>query len=274
MQVGPSPGPVVAGRAAIVATPPGPEGAQVVEPDGPMVVSLGEAPKQTFQPDFGVHTRMGTAAAFRQALAEAGEYARRRRLALADRPPVDLGLDALAELIGGKRRVIVHAHRADDLLTALRIAGEFDLDLVLAGAAEAYLVRDAIAAADVPVLVGPVMLRSWSPSERTNASFRNAAFLADAGVRVGFMSGFEGYVPKVRVVLWEAAVAAAHGLGAERALQALTIDNARIMGIDRSVGSLEVGKYGDLVLFDGDPFEYTSHVTATVVAGVVRDGER
>lgn len=273
MRVAPSPGPVVAGRAAIVSTPPFPEGAAAERADEAMVVSFGEPPKYEFDKGFGVHTRMGTAAAFRQALADAAEYARRRRLKLGDRPPVDLGLEALAEVIGGQRRVVVYAHRADDLLSALRIGFEYDLSITLAGAAEAYLVREAIAQAGVPVLVGPVMLRSWSDGERTNASFRNAAYLVEAGVQVGFMSGFEAYVPKVRVVLWEAAIAAAHGLGRERALEALTLDGARILGVDGDRGSIEVGKRADLVLFDGDPFEYASHVTHVVVAGQTYPGE-
>ena len=83
----------------------------------------------------------------------------------------------------------------------------------------------------LPVLVGPVMARSWSPDgELSNMSFENAAILAEAGVPLGFTGGFEGYVPKVRVVLWEAAVAAANGLGAERALHALTLGGATAVG--------------------------------------------
>ena len=100
-----------------------------------------------------------------------------------------------------------------------------------------------------------------------NASLENAALLADAGVPIAFTSGFEGYVPKNRVILFEAAVAAANGLGAERTLRALTIDAAKILGIADRVGSLEAGKDADVVLFDGDPFEYTSHVEAVLVNG-------
>ena len=119
-------------------------------------------------------------------------------------------------------------------------------------------------------LVGPVMARSWSPDgELSNMSFENAAILAEAGVPLGFTGGFEGYVPKVRVVLWEAAVAAANGLGAERALHALTLGGATAVGVEDEVGSLQVGKRADLVVFDGDPFEYTSHVCAVVIEGAV-----
>jgi imidazolonepropionase-like amidohydrolase len=178
-------------------------------------------------------------------------------------------MEALSELLAGKRKAIFYAHRADDILSALRIADEYGLDIVLAGAAEGWLVRDEIAAAGAPVLVGPVMSRSWRDGEQRNSNFENAGLLRDAGIEVAFMSGYEGYVPKVRVVLWEAAIAAANGLGPERTLEALTLTPARILGIDDRVGSIEVGKVGDLVLFDGDPFEYASHACAVLIAGEI-----
>lgn len=268
MQVGPSPGPVVAGRAAIVSVRSESTGAAVMVADGAVVFSLGEVPKRLFGED-GVRSRMGAAAVVRQALTDARAYAARMRLGRADRPTPDLGLQALADVLQGKRRAIFHAHRADDLLTALRIAEEFDLRSVLAGAAEAYLVRDAIRDAGVPVLVGPVMLRGWRDGETANASFRNAALLDQAGVSVGFMSGYEAYVPKVRVLLWEAGVAASHGLGLERALHAATLGGATVLGVDGEVGSLQAGKRADLVVYDGDPFEYTTHVCTVVARGQV-----
>ena len=267
MQIGPSPGPVVAGRTAVVGTMPTTSGADTVQADAMVLFSLGELPKQGFG-DQGAQTRMGSAAHVRQALAKAAEYAKRRRLSLSDRPAVDLGQQALAEVIEGKRKAVFHANRADDLLTALRIAEEYDIRIVLAGAAEAYLVRDAIAEAQVPVLVGPVMVRGWRDGvEQSNASFRNAALLAEDGILVGLMTGYEGYVPKVRVILWEAAIAASHGMGLPAALRAITLGNATVLGVQREVGSLAVGKRADLALFDGDPFEYTTHVCGVIVAG-------
>ena len=157
-----------------------------------------------------------------------------------------------------------------DLLTALRIADEFDLRIVLAGAAEAWRIPDVIKAAGVPVILGPAMARSYSDPEGHDRSFANAAVLADAGVPIAFSTGFEDYVPKVRIVLYEAAVAAANGLGSDRAIQALTLGAARILGIDKTTGSLEPGKSADLVVFDGDPFEYTTHVCSVIVRGTVQ----
>ena len=96
-----------------------------------------------------------------------------------------------------------------------------------------------------------------------------------AGVPVALQSGYEGYVPKTRVVLYEAAIAAANGLGFDGALRAITLDAATILGLEKRLGSLDVGKDGDLALYDGDPFEYTTHCVATVIEGaVVFEGSR
>jgi imidazolonepropionase-like amidohydrolase len=151
------------------------------------------------------------------------------------------------------------------------VASEFGIKVVLDGAAEAYLVKDEIKRAGVPVIVHPTMFRSNGEAE--NLSFETAAQLRAAGIPVALQSGFEGYVPKTRVLLFEAAVAAANGLGLEGALAASTIDAARILGLGTRLGSLEAGKDGDLALYDGDPFEYTSHCVGVVIEGdVVHEG--
>ncbi len=98
-------------------------------------------------------------------------------------------------------------------------------------------------------------------------SFETAATLHKAGIPVALQSGYESYVPKTRVVLFEAALAAANGLSFDEALAAITIDAARILGVDDRVGSLEVGKDGDVALYDGDPFEYTTHCTGVIING-------
>jgi len=108
-----------------------------------------------------------------------------------------------------------------------------------------------------------------------NATLETVTKLRAAGVPVALQSGYEAYVPKTRVVLFEAALAASWGLGREPALASITIDAARILGVERRVGSLEPGKDGDLALFDGDPFEYVTHVCAVVMDGdVVEEGCR
>ena len=105
--------------------------------------------------------------------------------------------------------------------------------------------------------------------EHENLSFTTASKLVAAGIPVALQSGYESYVPKTRVVLFEAAIAAAHGLKFEQALATITIGAAKILGVDNRVGSLEVGKDGDVALYDGDPFEYTTHCVGCVIDGKV-----
>ena len=102
---------------------------------------------------------------------------------------------------------------------------------------------------------------------RESLSLETAAKLKAAGVAVALQSGYEGYVPKTRVVLFEAAMAAANGFSFRDALGSITIDAAKILGIDNRVGSLAVGKDADVAMFDGDPFEFTSHCVGTIVNG-------
>jgi imidazolonepropionase-like amidohydrolase len=264
LHTGPSAGAPVGGRTTVVTTAAGPD--SVVVAEAMALFTLGELDKE-FP---GAQTRMGSASEIRQALASAREYRERRKLPLADRPEVDLGQEALVGVLERKVKAVFVAHRADDLLTALRLGDEFGLDLVLAGATEAYLVRDEIRGHQIPVLVGPVMARQWSSlGETHDGTFENAALLVQAGIRVGMMTGYEAYVPKVRVVGWEAAIAATNGLGFDGALASATLENARILAVEAHKGSLEVGKDADLAVFDGDPFEYRSHVCAVLIGGEV-----
>jgi imidazolonepropionase-like amidohydrolase len=106
-----------------------------------------------------------------------------------------------------------------------------------------------------------------SSGEKKNASMTTPAALHRLKIPFAFQSGFESYVPKTRVVLFEATVAVAYGLKDTHALRHLTLDAARILSIESRVGSIEVGKDGDLALFDGDPFEYTTHVIGTIIDG-------
>ena len=185
----------------------------------------------------------------------------------------DLRREMLLRVLRREIPILVFADRAQDIATALRLQKEFNLRMILESAAEGYLLADQIKAAGVPVIVHPTMRRTGGETE--NLTWENAARLRRAGVTIALQSGYEGYVPKTRVVLFEAALAAANGLGPEDALRTITIDAAKILGIDRRVGSLEVGKDADLALYDGDPFEWTSHCLGTIINGnVVSDTRR
>jgi imidazolonepropionase-like amidohydrolase len=215
-------------------------------------------------------TRSKAVAMLRARLIEAREYLDQR--ADDDETPRDLALEALGRVLTGEVPLLVTVHRHNDIATALRLRAEFGFRMVLDGAAEAYEMLDEIAAAGVPVIVHPTMVRPGG--EQENASMENAARLRDAGIQFALQSGFESYVPKTRVVLFEAAVAAARGLGPDGALAAITRDAAQLLGVGDRVGTLETGKDGDLALYDGDPFEYTRHCVGTVIEGeLVSEGE-
>jgi len=185
----------------------------------------------------------------------------------------DLRLETLARVLSGELPLLVTCNRAQDIASALRLAREFRIRLWLDSAAEAYLLTDDIKAAGVPVLVHPTMARASGDME--NMTFENAARLRAAGIPIALQSGYESYVPKTRVVLYEAGWAAANGLTFEQALAAITIDAARILGVDDRIGSLEVGKDGDVALYDGDPFEWTAHCVGVVIDGhIVSDTPR
>ena len=219
-------------------------------------------------------TRGKMMAMLRQQFVKAREYLDKRANAKEDKKPArDLALEALGRVLKREIPLMVTAHKAQDIMNALRLAAEFDIVLWLDGACEAYLVIDEIKAAGVPVIVHPTMTRAYR--ETANLSVETAATLKHAGIAIAMQSGYESYVPKTRVVLFETALAAANGLTFEEALAATTIEAAHLLGIADRVGSLEVGKDGDVALYDGDPFEYTTHCVGTVIEGVVvSEGER
>jgi len=179
----------------------------------------------------------------------------------------DLRREAMARVIRRETPLLVTAQRAQDIMSVLRLAREFNIRVVLDGAAESYLVTEEIKRANVPVIVHPTMYRATGETE--NLSMETPATLRRAGIPVALQSGFESYVPKTRVVLFEAALAAANGLQLQEALGLVTIDAAQLLGIADRVGSIAAGKDADLALFDGDPFEYTTRVTGVIINGQV-----
>jgi len=278
IHTGHGPGEIISGQTLIAKTTGNTIAQSVINPAAMVAATLGEGAIMSGEDGRkSPGTRGKVAAMLRAELTKARAYAEKLAAAETDdekEPPArDLRMEALARVIGGDTQLLVTVHRHNDIMTALRIAKEFDIRIVLDGAAESYLLIDEIKAAGVPVIVHPAMARAGG--ERENLSFTTAAKLIDAGIPTAFQSGFEGYVPKTRVVLFEAAVTLSHGTTFDQALAAITIEAAKILGIDDRVGSIEVGKDGDLALYDGDPFEYTSHAIGTIIDGVqVSDVEK
>ena len=186
-------------------------------------------------------------------------------------PSRNLRLEALVDVLDGKKAMLITADRAQDIATALRFAEEFGIAIWLDSAAEAHTMLPQIQAAKVTVLLHPSMARA--SGEKANLSFETASLLRKNGIPFAIQGGFEPYVPKARVVLFEAAVASAHGLSREDAIESITLSPAKILGISDRVGSIEVGKDADLALYDGDPLEYTSHCIGVVVNGKIYQGE-
>lgn len=240
----------------------------VIVPRAMMAATLGTAGRAAGKASPGTAAKQ--LAMLREALIGADEY--RRKIAeagtdAAKLPARDLRKEALVEVLEKRVPLLVTAQRHQDILSALRLAKEFGFRLVLDGAAEAHAALVEIKEAGVPVIAHAPMARF--EGEMRNASRTTPKKLFDAGIPFALQSGYEAYVPKTRVVLYEAGIAAAYGLGPEAALKSVTLDAAKILGVDARVGSLEIGKDADLALYDGDPFEYTSHCTGAVIEGVV-----
>jgi imidazolonepropionase-like amidohydrolase len=230
-----------------------------------MKSALGENPKKHYGGQgLMPSTRMGTAALIRQALTQAAADLSRLRAGGDPLEPVDLGRRALMAVLAGEIPWRQHVHRADDIATALRLADEFGLRLVIDHGTEAHLLADVIAARGVPVLLGP-LLSGRVKVEMRNADFRNAAILHDAGVEVSLVTDHP--VIPVEHARLQAALAVRAGMPESAALRALTLNPARALGVADRIGSLRVGWDADLVLWSGHPLDMSSRVTGAWVRG-------
>lgn len=263
LHTGHGPGALISGQTMVVKTRGETLAEALVDSTTMLAMTIGPSVGRRFGGTPG--TRSKAIAMLRAELIKAQNY--RKKLDDGDDVDRDLKMEALVGLLRGDVMGLVTAEHAQDIVGAIRLADEFGFRLVLDGASEAPLVVDEIRAAGVPVILHATMAR---PSgERASASFTTAATLVGAGIPVALQSGYEGYVPKTRVVLFEAGLAAANGLTMEQALATITTTPAEILGLSERAGSLEAGKDADLVLFDGDPFEYTTHVCHVLIGGAV-----
>jgi len=279
VNTGHSPGALISGQTMIVKTLGRTADEDVVNPAAMTSVTLGRDGLVAATPGTrgadaiaagykSPGTRAKAVSLLRSELIKAQEYARKREAKdEAKRPGRDLRLEVLLRAIDGSQPLLVTAHLQQDILDALRVAKEFNLRIVLDGCADAPLVLPEIKASGFPVILHPTMKRSNEDAE--NLSLETAAKLKAAGIPFALQSSYETYVPKTRVVLFEAAISAAHGLGFDGALASITLDAAKLLGIGDRTGSLVAGKDADLALYDGDPFEYTSHCVGTVIDGQV-----
>jgi imidazolonepropionase-like amidohydrolase len=229
------------------------------EPAG-LKSALGENPKRVYgERKETPSTRLGTAAVIRGAFVAAQNYQAKLDAAAAadDGTPVerDLKLEALSRVLRREIPWRQHCHRADDIATAMRMAREFGYELVIDHGTEAYLLADQIAAAGIPVIIGP-LFTSRSKVELRNRSLANPGRLAAAGVTIAITTDHP--VVPVHFLIHQATLAVKEGLDRETALRAVTINPAKIIGCDARLGSLTEGKDADLVIWSGDPLDVMS----------------
>jgi imidazolonepropionase-like amidohydrolase len=213
-------------------------------------------------------TRAKSAALVREQFVKAQDYREKVRRAGADasrRPARDLAMEALVEALDGRRSVHFHTHRHDDILTALRLAAEFKFRVVLQHVSEAWKVAGEIARAKAPASI--IMIDSpGGKLEATDVSFTNGAALERAGAMVGFHT--DDYITDSRFFLRSAGLAVRAGMSRERALHAMTMAGATMLGLQTRIGTLEAGKDADFIVLSGDPLSVYSKVLETHVEGV------
>jgi imidazolonepropionase-like amidohydrolase len=175
-------------------------------------------------------------------------------------------MEALIPVIDKKIPIKAHCHRADDILTAIRIAKEFDVEITLDHCTEGHLIADYVKASGRAAIVGPT-LTDRSKIELKNKSFKTPAILHEKGVKVAIMTDHP--VIPIQYLPICAGLAAKEGLGIEEALRAITINAAEICGISNRVGSIEKGKDADIAIFDGNPLEVFTNTIYTIINGEI-----
>ncbi len=231
--------------------------------------AMGENPKFTYRPQKkSPSTRMATAALFREIFSKAQTYLEKRRAESEAGRPLerDLKLEAIGLVLEKKIPMRIHAHRADDIMTALRLRDEFGFEMSLEHCTEGHKVADELARRGVPAVVGPSMSGRYKVELR-DKTFETPAILAAAGVKVAITTDHP--VVPIHQLMTAAILAVKHGLSTDLALKAVTLHPAEVLGVADRVGSLDAGKDADLVIWSGDPLDLRSRVTLTMINGQV-----
>lgn len=247
----------------------------IVAADMAMKCAFGENPKRVYAEKKTMPmTRMGTAARMRETLAKAFEY--RDKLVQAGddaskKPAYDMKLHALLPVVNKEIPLKAHAHRADDIFTAIRIAKEFDVKLTLEHCTEGHLIADHLAKEGYAAIIGPTF-GNKSKFELTNKSFDTPRVLHEAGVKFAIMT--DSPVIPLQHLPMCAALAHKAGLEEMEALKAITINAAEILELGDRLGSIEPGKDADLVIWDRHPFDLQAKVEYTIIDGNIVFGGR
>ncbi|MET7330556.1 amidohydrolase [Nonomuraea sp. NPDC005650] len=229
--------------------------------------ALGENPKRVYGDQKKLpSTRQGVAAVIRDAFMKAQDYKAKRAAAAEEGKPFDRDgtLEILVRVLDRELPWCQHTHRADDISTALRLADEFGYELIVNHGTEGHLLADTLAARDVPVIIGP-LFTSRSKVELRQRSLRNPGILARAGVRLAITTDHP--VVPIHFLVHQATLAVKEGLDPVEALRSITLNPARIMGIDDRVGALRPGLDADVVIWSGDPLDVMSRALRVFVSG-------
>jgi len=233
-------------------------------------IAFGENPKSVYHEQHKMpSTRMAVAALLRQELIKAQEYMEKMEKAGSDpdkKPERDLGLEAMVKVLKREIPLKAHAHRADDIFTAIRIAKEFNVDITLDHCTEGHLITDELVKENAKVIVGP-SLSERSKIELLNLTFKTPGILSRAGLLVAIMTDHP--VIPLNYLSLCAALAVKDGMEEMEALKAVTINPAKIIGIDDRVGSLKSGKDADIVVYDGFPLDIKSKVKYVFINGEI-----
>ena len=245
----------------------------IVQEPVAMKFALGENPKNCYNDKSETPmTRMATAALIREQLKKAQRYyedvlkAEEDETGETDPPDFDAKCDALLPVIKGELKAHIHCHRADDILTALRLTREFELDSVLVHCTEGYLIADELAEAGIKVITGPLMTTRSKP-ELCRATDRNPGLLSRQGIPCAICTDYN--VMPIALLPICAGMAVREGMDYQQALATITINAASIVGIEDRVGSLAVGKDADFSVFDCDPLTLAAKPKMVVISGKV-----
>ncbi|HCJ59130.1 MAG TPA: amidohydrolase [Clostridiaceae bacterium] len=267
---GPGSANVIGGTFAIIKTYGKRIDDMIVKEPAAMKIAFGENPKRVYsERKQSPSTRMATAAILREQLMKAKAYKEKLEKAKEDtdkKPELDIKMEALQKVINKEIPLKAHAHRADDIFTAIRIAKEFDVDITLDHCTEGHLIADELAKEGKYVISGP-HLTERSKHELKNKTFESPVALWKAGVKFCIMTDHP-VIPIQHLPIC-AGFVAKEGLDEMEALKAITIYPAEILGIADRVGSIEVGKDADIAIFDGHPFNTTAKTEAVLIDGQV-----
>jgi len=243
----------------------------VVKDPSCLKIAFGENPKSVYgKKDKQPQTRMAIASIIREWLYKGKEYLKKEETfkkgkSKKEEPAFDIRLEILAKVLKGKLPVHAHCHRADDIITAIRIAEEFNLNLVLIHATEGHKISDYIAKKGISAIVGPSFV-GREKVELKEITFKTAGILSRAGVNVSLQSDTFPPLKYFHTIL---CMAIKEGMDPLNALYSITINPARTLGIDKRVGSLKKGKDADIVVWDGDPKNFYSRIIMTLINGKV-----